>query len=491
MVRAAGAGGVRRGAAACGDARDRKGRRGRRHGDILPVREEPMNLYTLLEERAAAGRPQRVALVGAGKFGTMWLAQAVRTPGVHVVAVADLAPDRARVALATAGFAPERASAKTPGEAGRRGTTFVTDDAEALIEAAEPEIVVDATGSPSAGVTLALACARNGKHVVMVNVEADALCGPFLARRCREAGVVYSLAYGDQPALVCELVDWARASGLPVVAAGKGTKYLPRYHRSTPETVWADYGISPEQAAAGGMNPRMFNSFLDGTKSAIEMAAVANATGLAAPPDGLAFPPCSADALARVLRPRAAGGELDRSGQVEVVSSLHRDGSPVPRDLRWGVYVVFEAPSDYAARCFAEYGVVTDESGRYAALYRPSHLIGLELGISIASVGLRREPTGAARAWVADAVATAKRDLAAGEVLDGEGGFLVYGKLLPAAESRRAGALPIGLAHGVRLTAPVAEGRPVRWADVEIDGGASAVRARREMEAKDLGKAAP
>jgi predicted homoserine dehydrogenase-like protein len=294
--------------------------------------------------------------------------------------------------------------------------------------------------------------------------------------------VVYSLASGDQPALICELVDWARTNGLPVVAAGKGTKYLPRYHRSTPETVWQDYGISAQDAARGGLNARMFNSFLDGTKSAIEMASVANATGLAAATDGLGFPPCGADDLARVLRPRAAGGVLERAGLVEVVSSLARDGSPVPRDLRWGVYVVFEAPSDYAARCFAEYGLVTDDSGRFSALFRPYHLIGLELGTSIASVGLRREPTGAPRGWEADAVATAKRDLAAGEVLDGEGGFLVYGKLMPAAESRRLRALPIGLAHGVRLVRAVRAGEPVREEDATLDVGSAAVRARRELE---------
>jgi predicted homoserine dehydrogenase-like protein len=317
----------------------------------------------------------------------------------------------------------------------------------------------------------------------MVNVEADALCGPLLARRCREAGVVYSLASGDQPALICELVDWARANGLPVVAAGKGTRYLPRYHRSTPETVWEDYGISPEAAARGGMKAQMFNSFLDGTKSAIEMAAVANATGLAAPSGGLAFPPCGADDLPRVLRPRAAGGVLERAGQVEVVSSLERDGSPVPRDLRWGVYVVFEAPSEYAARCFAEYGLVTDDSGRFSALFRPYHLIGLELGTSVASVGLRREPTGAPRGWHADAVATAKRDLAAGELLDGEGGFLVHGKLMPAVESRRLRALPIGLAHRVRLVRPVRAGDPLCQDDVALDEASAPVRARREMEA--------
>ncbi len=285
-----------------------------------------MDLRALLEERAAAGRPLRVALIGAGKFGTMWLAQAVRTPGVHVVAVADLAPERARAALATAGFAAERIAAKTPGEAGRRGTTFVTEDAEAVVEAAEVEIVVEATGNPAAGVSIALACARNGKHVVMVNVEADALCGPFLARRCREAGVVYSLAYGDQPALVCELVDWARAAGFPVVAAGKGTKYLPRYHRSTPETVWQDYGISPEQAAAGGLNARMFNSFLDGTKSAIEMAAVANATGLAAPPDGLALGGGEA---------RGVAGAAHHPSQVRQPFRRERPCSPGERPRAW------------------------------------------------------------------------------------------------------------------------------------------------------------
>jgi predicted homoserine dehydrogenase-like protein len=441
-----------------------------------------MNLAPMLAARAEEGRPLRVALVGAGKFGTMWLAQAVRTPGVHVAAVVDLAPERARAALATAGFAPERLQASGVANAVRSGATFVGDSADAVLGAGEIEIVVDATGSPAAGVGLALGCAREGKHVVMVNVEADALCGPLLARRCREAGVVYSLASGDQPALICELVDWARVNGLPVVAAGKGTKYLPRYHRSTPETVWQDYGIPPEDAARGGLNPRMFNSFLDGTKSAIEMAAVANATGLAAAAEGLGFPPCGADDLARVLRPRAAGGVLERAGLVEVVSSLARDGSPVARDLRWGVYVVFEAPSDYAARCFAEYGVVTDESGRYAALFRPYHLIGLELGTTIASVGLRREPTGTARGWQADAVATAKRDLAAGEVLDGEGGFLVHGKLMPAAESRRLRAVPIGLAHGVPLVRAVRAGAAVSRDDVALDAGSPAARARQEME---------
>jgi predicted homoserine dehydrogenase-like protein len=291
------------------------------------------------------------------------------------------------------------------------------------------------------------------------------------------------MAYGDQPALVCELVDTIRAMGLPVVAAGKGTKYLPAYHESTPATVWGHYGLTPEQAAAGGMNPQMFNSFLDGTKSAIEMAAIANATGLLPPEDGLRFPPCGTADLPHVLRPADAGGLLPRKGMVEVVSSLERDGRPVANDLRWGVYAVFEGETDYVRRCFAEYGVHTDSTGNYAALWRPYHLIGLELGVSVASVALRREPTGAAEAWRADVAAVAKRDLKAGEVLDGEGGAMVWGKCIPAARSLAEGALPIGLAHGVALLRDVPRGALLRQADVALDATAPAVRLRREMEA--------
>jgi predicted homoserine dehydrogenase-like protein len=225
----------------------------------------------------------------------------------------------------------------------------------------------------------------------------------------------------------------------------------------------------------------MFNSFLDGTKSAIEMCAVANATGLVAP-DGLGFPPCGVDDLPRVLRPRAEGGELAQRGQVEVISSLERDGNAVVRDLRWGVYVTFAGGSDYVERCFREYGLVTDPSGKYSALYKPFNLIGLELGISVASVGLRGEPTGVPLAFSADVVATAKRDLRAGEALDGEGGFTVYGKLMPAARSLALGGLPLGLAHKVRLVRDVAAGACVRRDEVEIDAGAQAVQVRRAME---------
>ncbi len=445
-----------------------------------------MNLHALLAKRAAAGKPVRVGLIGAGKFGSMFLAQALTTPGMHVAAIADLKRDRAAASLTRVGWKAEQFAASSLPEAIAKGTTWLTEDSMAVISGDGIEVIIDATGSPPAGIAHARAAFRAGKHVVMVNVEADALVGPMLALEAETAGVVYSLAYGDQPALIAEMVDWARAAGFEVTAAGKGTKYLPIYHASTPETVWGHYGFSASQVAGGDFNAQMFNSFLDGTKSAIEMTAVANATGLSAPSDGLLFPPCGVDDLAHALRPKSEGGVLEGKGKVEVISSLERDGRPVFRDLRWGVYVVFEGATPYVRDCFKQYGLVTDSSGRYTAMYKPYHLIGLELGISVLSAALRREPTGVATGFRADAVATAKRDLAAGEVLDGEGGYTVWGKCLPAERSLSLGALPIGLAHGLKVKRAVKAGSVVGWADVATDGVSSlmadAIGARREME---------
>lgn len=425
-----------------------------------------MNLHRLLLRRATEGRPIRVAVIGAGKFGSMFLHQATRMPGLQVLGIGDLSVPRARAALARIGWPAAQAGAPDADTAARTGQTWLTEDSLGLIADPRVEVVVEATGDPAAGLRHARHAIRHGKHVIMVNVEADVLAGPVLAQEAEAAGVVYSMAYGDQPALVAEMVDTIRTAGFNVVAAGKGTKYLPRYHASTPETVWDFYGLTAEQAAAGGMNPRMFNSFLDGTKSGIEMAAIANACGLAPPEDGLAFPPCGTAQLPNVLRPHNEGGILPRKGVVEVVSSLTRAGEEIPDNLRWGVYVVFEGETDYARRCFAEYGVATDDSGRYAALWRPYHFIGLELGVSVASAALRREPTGCSTTWTADCVAVAKRPLRSGEMLDGEGGATVWGKCVPAARSRAERAVPIGLAHGVRLLRDLPEGAVVTEADL-------------------------
>ena len=430
-----------------------------------------MFIYQELAQRAREENPVRVGLIGAGKFGSMFMSQVPTTAGLTISVIADLDPERARNACRTVGWSEERIAA-----------TVFMDDAQAMLARDDVDVTVEATGNPAAGIRHARAAFANGKHVVMVNVEADVLAGPLLAHEARAAGVVYTMAYGDQPALTCEMVEWARACGFDVVAAGKGTKYLPSYHASTPHTVWDHYGLTAEEAAAAGMNSQMFNSFLDGTKSAIEMAAIANATGLTPPPNGLLFPPCGMDDLAHVLRPREAGGLLHHKGQVEVVSSEERDGRPVARDLRWGVYVVLEAPNDYAAACFKQYGMNTDASGRYSAMYKPFHLIGLELNVSILSAALLGKPTGATQQWAGDAVATAKRDLQPDEMLDGEGGFTVYGKLLPSATSLARGCVPIGLAHGVKLKHEIAAGQTISWSDVDFHAADEILKVRRQME---------
>ncbi|MCV3273323.1 NAD(P)H-dependent oxidoreductase [Roseobacter sinensis] len=414
-----------------------------------------MNLARLGLEADQRGAPVKAGLVGSGKFGSMFLSQVPSISGLEVTAVADLDPQGARNACRTVGW-----------EEDRIGATEFLEDGAALAELDQVDVVIEATGDPRAGIAHAEAAIRSGKHLVMVNVEADVLAGPVLSREAEAAGVCYSMAYGDQPALVAEMVDWARATGFSVTAAGKGTKYLPSYHSVTPDDVWAHYGLTPEEARAAGMNPQMFNSFLDGTKSAIEMVAIANACGLDVPQNGLTFPPCGVDDLAHILRPQEVGGQLSKRGMVETVSSLERDGRPVFRDLRWGVYVVLEAPNDYAAACFRQYGLPTDTTGRFAAMYKPFHLIGLELSVSVLSVGLRHEPTGCARDMRGTVAAVAKRRLNAGEILDGEGGSCAWGRALPCA---RAGtALPIGLAHRVRLKKDVEIGELISVEHVDL-----------------------
>jgi predicted homoserine dehydrogenase-like protein len=278
-------------------------------------------------------------------------------------------------------------------------------------------------------------------------------------------------------------VDWARTCGFPVVAAGRGHKWLPHYSQSTPDTVWNHWGLTPEQAVRGGLNPKMFNSFLDGSKPSIESTAVANATGLEVPSTGLLYPPASIEDIPFVTRPRSEGGVLERKGMVEVISSLETDGRSIPYEIRMGVWVTVEGETEYIRNCFEEYKAHTDPSGRYFTLYKRWHLIGLEVGYSVASLALRREPTGVAHCWNADVVATAKRDLQPGEMLDGEGGYTVWGKLTPAKASLQAGGLPLGLAHDVKLVRPVKQGQSLSWDDVAMDTTTRAYAVRREMEA--------
>ncbi len=441
-----------------------------------------MNLASLMNKRADEGNPITVGLIGAGKFGSMYLAQVPRLPGVHLVGIADLSPSAVETNLKRIGWPAERHSAASLDDALIHKTTHIGDDWQSLVSHPGIEVIVECTGNPIAAVDHCLNAFRHQKKVVNVTVEAEAFVGPLLSQRAAEAGAVYSMAYGDQPALVCDLVDWARACGFPVTAAGRGHKWLPEFRESTPETVWNHWGLSAEQAERGGLNPKMFNAFLDGSKPAIESSAIANCTGLDVPDDGLAFPSGSVADIPNLMRPKDEGGVLDHKGMVEVISCLNADGNMIPYEIRNGVWVTVEADTDYIRNCFEEYHVKTDDSGRYMTLYKRWHLIGLELGVSVASVALRSEPTGAATCFNADVSATTKRALKKGEILDGEGGFTVFGKLLPAKKSVRAGNLPLGLAHNLKLVRDVAKDQVLTWDDVEIDETIKAYQLRREME---------
>ena len=414
-----------------------------------------------------------VTIIGAGKFGSMFLSQAPHTKGLNVFTICDLNIDKAKKACREVGWGEDQIN-----------NVIFTEDFEKAINNDEVDVVVEATGHPSSGIKHARTCFKYGKHVIMVNVEADVLAGPSLSAEANSAEVVFSMAYGDQPSLTLEIIEWARASGFKVTAAGKGTKYMPEYHYSTPKTVWDHYGLTSDEAEKAGMNSKMFNSFLDGTKSSLEMSAIANASGLNVPNNGLLFPPCGIDDLASLLKEKNKGGILEKNEQVEVVSSLERNGRPVFKDLRWGVYAVLQAPNEYAASCFKQYGMNTDQSGEFSAMYKPFHLIGMELNTSIFSAALLKLPTGQTKYFKGDVVSVSKKNLKKGEKLDGEGGFTVWGKLIPASTSLNLKALPIGLANDMFLKNDIDKDKIITWNDVEFDSNDEIISYRHQMENK-------
>jgi len=341
-----------------------------------------MNLHAMLARRADEGRPLRIGLIGAGKFGSMYLSQVRRTPGMHLVAVADLSPQRAREAMIRVGWEAARLSADGFGRALRDGSTFVFDDPMALVAADEVEIVIDATGDPAAGIAHALACCRQGKHIVMVNVEADALAGPLLAQRAREAGVVYSLAYGDQPALICEMVT-GRAPRLRGVGAGKGTSTsrFPRVH--------ARHGVGAlryRQAMSGrGMNAQS-SSRSSTVQAAIEMARwrMPRACGAGS---GLSSP--CASTISRSDVPRAdAARSCSRPGRGR--SSLERDGRPVFLDLRWAVGELRRRLA--TGGVLSRVGIVTGPQRQRQLDVQALSMIGSKLGISVGRRAARELP---------------------------------------------------------------------------------------------------
>ena len=423
-----------------------------------------MFLHTKLENRK---EPIRIAFIGCGKFVSMFLAQYNHLDKIQIDSIVDLNIEQAKRNCSNSGL--------------DETTISEINFSNSLDEILDRniEIFIEATGNPIVGTVHAVNIIKNKKHVILVNVEADITCGKYLSDIAKENEVICSMAYGDQPSLIIEQIEWARLNGFSVVCAGKGTKYHPTFEYSTPDTVWGHYGLSKERAEKeSGMNPKMFNSFLCGDKSAIEMCAVSNAADLKCPSNGLTFPPIGVYDIAKKLIPKQKGGLIDFDGQVEVISSIDLNKNDIPNDLRWGVYIVIKAKNEYVKNCFKDYGMVTDSSGNYSAIWRPYHYIGLELAQSIYSIALDNRATGFTKNYNADVASYAKKDLKVGEKLDGEGGFCARGKLITSQKSKDEKILPLGLTDNAILKKNINKDQVIRLDDVELNLPQEVIEAR-------------
>ena len=427
-------------------------------------------LFEQLQKRESEGRPIRIGVIGAGTFGTQIIAQTCRMQGMRISALAELDLGRARKALSLGGIPGERiCEAETSSlinDAIRDDRSAITADASLLIES-NIDVVIEATGHVSAGTIHACQAIASKKHVVMVTVEADIVVGHLLKQKADAAGVMYSMAYGDEPALACELWDWANSLGFRVVAAGKGTRFLPSFRKYNPDDVAEQYGFTGDD-----YNAQMFGSFLDGTKHAIEMAALSNATGLVPDVRGMHFPSPDLREIPDVLCSTDKGGILNQEGVVEAVSTIRPDLSEVERNLRGGLYAVIDAPTGFSIDSLASYGeiigMITGAKSNYAMIYRPQHFIGHEMPITAARMMVFGQTCGAAITKTADVIAAAKRPLVPGDVLDGEGGFTVYGLIDRADTARRERLVPMGLTQGAKVTTHIPEDGVITYDNVSV-----------------------
>ena len=423
-----------------------------------------MYLNTKLEE---FDENIKVAFIGCGKFISMFLSQYNQLKKIKIDTIIDLKIDQAKKNCLNSGLTEDTI----------KEINFTNSLNEAINR--DIDIFIEATGNPIVGTVHADKIIKKKKHIILVNVEADVTCGKYLSDLAKQNGVICSMAYGDQPSLILEQIEWARLNGFLVTCAGKGTKYHPAFEYSTPDTVWEHYGLTKERAEIeSGMNPKMFNSFLCGDKSAIEMCAVSNASNLKCPTNGLTFPPVGVYDIAKKLIPKSDGGLIDYEGQVEVISSIDLEKKTIPNDLRWGVYIVIKAQNKYVKNCFKDYGMATDASGNYSAIWRPYHYIGLELAQSIYSIALDKKATGFTKNYNADVASYAKKDLKVGEKLDGEGGFCARGKLITSKKSKEEKILPLGLTDGAEVIKNIKKDEVIKISDVKLNLPKEVTKAR-------------
>ncbi len=434
-----------------------------------------MNLSAALEQRQRENKPIRVGLVGVGQMGAGLIAQIGQMQGMDVVAAADIDQGRAVSAFRNIGVAeddvvvlPETATHQHASEAVAAGKRVVTKDAALLPEIGLVDAVVEATGMPSIGAFVAFRTILAKKHIIMLNVETDVTIGYLLKHMADSANVIYTTSAGDEPGALLELYDFATTLGFEVVVAGKG-KNNPLDRSATPQRL-------ADQASKQEMSPKMLTSFVDGTKTMVEMTAVANATGLVPDVSGMHGPTATPETLAQIFCPREDGGILQKRGVVDYAL-----GNVAP-----GVFLIITTTQPKVVK---DLQYLRLGPGPYWSLYRPYHLANLETPRSVALAALYHQTTLAPRGVpVAETTTIAKRNLEVGDVLDGLGGTMVHGNIERAEIAREQRMLPLGLSERARVIRPVKLGQTLSYDDVVLDEQSFIVHARRMQDMLIQGK---
>ncbi|MFN8491705.1 MAG: hypothetical protein U0350_29165 [Caldilineaceae bacterium] len=443
-----------------------------------------------LAQRAAENRPIRVGIIGTGKFGSGLVAQLSQMRGMEVAVIAEINVERGKRAYTAAGRLPEDAVrvAKNGNELQdiiRSGKRAVVEDGLLVATSDAVDVVVEATGLPEVGARMAYETLLHRKHLVMVNVETDVTVGPILRRMADAAGVVYTQVDGDQPGCTMNMVEWARALGFEIVAAGRGTILYADDPKGTPDSVPQRYNFSEEMIQRRNINLKMYNSFRDGTKAQVEMTALANAAGLVPDKRGMHEPGVNLEDIARAFSLKEEGGLLSQHGVVELANSVALDGKTLlPNGLGMGVFCVIRTEHPFIQEDLKTYYLQPGGDNHNYLLYRPYHLVAVEAPISIANAVLYGQPTASTLPTpTAEVITVAKRHLEEGETLDGGGGYTVVGMCEKATVARTERLLPLGLCAGAKLKQDVAEGQAITYNMVDLNEDSFVLKLRRLQDA--------
>jgi predicted homoserine dehydrogenase-like protein len=433
----------------------------------MPINVSPTGLARDLQNRADSGKPIRIGLVGSGEMGTDIVTRVAHMPGIEIGAISELRMPAAGKAVDIAyreeGHWQEAKCAESLNATMEQGKVAVTDDVNLLINSGLIDVVIDATGVPSVGAEIGLRAMEHGKHLVMMNVEADVTIGAYLKSEADRLGVTYSLGAGDEPSSCMELIEFVSAMGHPIVAAGKG-KNNPLNIDATPDQY-------AEEAKRRNMNVRMLVEFVDGSKTMVEMAAIANATGLVPDIAGMHGPAATLDQLSKTLVPQKDGGVLSRMGVVDY--SIGKGVAP-------GVFVVAEMSHPRIRERMEDLKM---GHGPYFTFHRPYHLTSLEVPLTCARVVLYSKPDMVPLAKpTAEVCAVAKKNLKPGDKLDAIGEYCYRAWIMSAPDAREAQAIPCGLLHHATVTKPIAKGHLITTANTQVPAGSKIAELRARQD---------